>query len=183
MMPSKTAHGIATGPYTPSIAPHLRVKLSSAEDPKAHTNGHMLAALTEGSQGGIAHHLEDQEQLYMPSTPQHRSQPVQQHDGDAEGAYEAAEVPHSGLLHLQNGHTARQQLENGEAKAADPAQSAASPTQKALDKGGAVTVGSGDPRRMTTLQGKSVRGIVFDTETTGEIPVTAARMDKSWNAW
>ena len=177
MMPSKTANGITAGPHTPSIAPHLRVKLSSAEDAKAHTNRHMLAALLEGSQSGIAHHLEGQEQLYMPSTPQHMLQPVQQHDGNTQGNHEAAEVPPFGLQHLQNGHSPHQPLEHAEAEAADSAESAGSFTPKAREKSGAETAGSGDTRRMTTLQGRPVRGIVFDTETTGETSVMAARMD------
>ena len=170
MMPSRTANDVASGPYTPTIAPHLRVKLSNGEDPKAYTNGHMLAANFEGSQSGAAHHLEDQEQLYSHSMPQHTSQVVQRDDGDAQSDYEAAEGPQSSNLQLaQREDTARQQLGFAKAEAADSDESAASSPPEALDGRAIVHLGKQDPGHMTSLQGHRVRGIVFDTETTGEV--------------
>ena len=170
-MPSRTANGVAHGPYTPAIAPHLRVKLSNAEDPKAHTNGHTLATRIEGSQNGAAHHLGDQEQLYSQSMPQHISQSVQRQEEDARSDREAVDDPHFGNLQLaQKGDAARQQLELAKAEAADSNEPASSSTPEALDDRAALNLGEQDPGRMTSLQGRRVRGIVFDTETTGEVP-------------
>ncbi len=171
-MPNKAPNGNGTAPHTPSIAPHLRVKLSSPEGPKPNTNGHMLATPhIDGSQNGAAHHLEDQEQLYLQPT-QHASHPVQQHDVDAQGIHEAAEVLHSASLqHAQTGDTAQQHSQYVTAKAADSADSGGSLATTAPKNSAAVSNGSEDPASMRSLQGSHVRGIVFDTETTGKTPI------------
>lgn len=175
MMPNKAPNGNGTAPHKPSIAPHLRVKLSSPEDPKPNTHGHMPAANFEGSQNGAAHHLEDQEQLYTQATPQHTALPVQQHDVDAQWHHEAAEVLRSGSLqHLQNGDTALQHLEHATETAADFTGNGASSAPTVPDKSAAVSYRSGDPASMRSLQGRHVQGIVFDTETTGKPPVTTS---------
>ena len=172
MMPNKAPNGNGTAPHTPSIAPHLRVKLSSPEGLKPSTNGHMTAAHTDSSQNGAAHHLDDQEQLY-PQPTQDTSQLVQHDDVDAQGFHEAAEVLRSGSLqHEHNGGAPLQQSEYASENAAVLTHNGAGSAPMAPDSSAATSNGSGFPASMRSLQGSHVRGIVFDTETTGETSVT-----------
>jgi hypothetical protein len=179
MLPSNISNGAAGSQHRPAIAPHLRAQMSVAEPLSTAPTAHNLVAKSDRScQYGTDQHLEEPQYTSAESGPRLASPPGQQ-NGFTEGDSLAAAPAHDSAASLwqsQNGH-----LQNGYARlqehsssatverlsadalpvslAAEPSQSSSAPSDGSTAAGVA---------KLTSLQGRRVRGIVFDTETTGE---------------
>ena len=185
-MPSRAANGVAISQHTPAMPPHLRAQMSIAEGMSAHANGHALAAYSDRSQNGIAPLLEEFSSLELGAQPGLQPvEPIQQHSGDGMAGNQQVIQSQStaSLRHLENGLPAQQQESQAKADTFISDTAAASSVAVPLDNSAAVQdSGVADPGHMTSLQGRHVRGIVFDTETTGKVHCHCQldRDDTSW---
>ena len=179
MLPPKLTNGAAGSQRRSAIAPHLRAQMSVAEPLSTAPSAHSPVAKSDrSSQNGVVHHLEEPQHTSAEAGLWLASPPGQENVHREEESLAAASADDSAasLRHLQNGH-----LQNGHAPLQENSSSArveslsadgppVSPAPEPLQGSSAPTDGStaGGTGRFTSLQGRRVRGIVFDTETTGE---------------
>lgn len=179
MLPPKLTNGAAVSQRRPAIAPHLRAQMSVAEPLSTAPTAHNPVAKSDRSrQNGVVHHPEEPQHSSAESGLWLTSPPGQQIGFREEESLAAASADDSAasLRHLQNSH-----LQNVHAPLQEHSSSArveslgadappVSPAPEPLQRSSAPSDGStaGGMGRFTSLQGRRVRGIVFDTETTGE---------------
>lgn len=185
MLPAQASDGVAASLHRATIAPHLRAQMASTDVPGAHVSWNGSAAAAGRSKQEDASHLEGWQGSSRQLAPQQGSHP-EQRDGskpDIDGALLESQSPASlqQLQQTQQGHSPQQDQQQSKSQVAIEAVEASiaevyatsAASDALISSASMVGAKAGGIASQTSLNGRRVRGIVFDLETNGEMPYEA----------